>query len=156
MLLPAWQLWPRVEAELHVTYVISTPPLESPDVVKFVEENSAPSDTVFSTGWPGIYVDSNRRNAVKESTFFDAFLTLYPGNTDEERLAPMYQELVKSRPKVIYLEPELDYKRVRHLNALILPFIRTFGYQEDRRSSLPQARLSTRMVPGLGPAADSR
>ena len=42
----------------------------------------------------------------------------------------MYQELVKSRPKVIYLEPMLDYKRVRHLNALILPFIRRFGYQK--------------------------
>lgn len=130
VVVPAWQLLPRVQAELDATYVSSSPPLESPDVVRFIKQNSVPSDTVFSTGWPGIYVESNRRHAVKEDTFFDAFLGLYPGSTDEERLAPVYQELVKSRPKVIYIEPFLEEKRVRHMNALVLPFIRAFGYKQ--------------------------
>lgn len=130
VLIPAWQLWPRLSAQLDAHYTASTPPLEDPGVVQFVKQNSAPTDTIFSTGWPGIYVDSDRRHAVKESTFFDAFIDLYPGSTDEERLAPLYQELVKSRPKVIYIEPFLDYKRVRHMNALVLPFVRAFKYKQ--------------------------
>jgi len=130
VLLPGWQLWPRFRAELDAHYEPSTPGLELLEVVKFVKENSSPSDTIFSTGWPGIYVDSDRRHAVKESTFFDAFIDLYPGTTDEDRLAPIYRELVKSRPKIIYIEPFLEYKRVRHMNALVLPFIRAFGYKQ--------------------------
>jgi hypothetical protein len=130
VLAPAWQLWPRFHAERDIHYAASNPPLEAPEVVQFVKANSAPTDTVFSTGWPGIYVDSDRRPAVKEDTFFDAFLGLYPGTTDEERLAPIYEELVKSRPKVIYIEPFLEHKRVRHMNAMVLPYIRAFGYRQ--------------------------
>ena len=127
-LIPAWHLGPPLAAQLDAKYTASTQPLEDPGIVEFIKQNTAPSDTVFSTGWPGIYVDSDRRHAVRESIFLDAFLDLYPGATDQERVAPIYQELVKSRPKVIYIEPFLDYKRVRHMDALVLPFVRAFGY----------------------------
>lgn len=130
MLIPAWHVWPWMAGQLDVHYASSTPPLEDPGVVQFIKQNSAPADTVFSTGWPGIYVESDRRHAVRESVFLDAFLDLYPGSTDEERLAPVYRELVKSRPKVIYIEPWLNDRRIRHVNTLVLPFIRAFGYKQ--------------------------
>lgn len=129
VLIPLSMLWQRIDRERHTKYVRGGPSV-SADLVKFVQEHSGPDDTIFTTGWPGIYVHGERRHAVREGVYFDAFLSLYSGNTDEERVAPLYAQLVKNRPKIIIIEPHLAEKRVRHEKALWMPFINAFSYQK--------------------------
>src|SRR5262249_12551186 len=71
----------------HMDPYIGTGSTVTRDIVDRVVRYSAPTDRVATDGSPGLYVLANRRSATKESAFLDEFLILYPGNTDEERLA---------------------------------------------------------------------
>jgi hypothetical protein len=132
-----WALWPRISAELGAVHVPGGP-RESAALRDFIEKNTTPSDTIFTTGWHGIYVHTNRLPAIGESTYFDAFLTLYPGKTDEERVKPLYDQMVKNRPKIIIIERSLAEKRERHMAALVMPFVRNHGYREDHEPGIPE------------------
>ena len=132
-LLPAWSLWPRYAAERVVVYrhpegTFNVPP----DLLRFIQDHTAPTDTIFTTGLPALYVHTNRRQATREGIFFDSWLTLYPGATDEEKLAPIRAELERNRPKVIVLEPYLAKQRVRHMQLLVTPFLQEHGYKKIR------------------------
>jgi len=130
-LLPAWSLWPRYAAERAASYA---PPRGTygvaPELLQFVKDNSAPTDAIFTTGLPAIYVHTNRRHATREGIFFDSWLTLYPGATNEEKVKPIYDELVGSRPKIIVIEPYLAEQRVIHMRLLVTPFMEKFGYKK--------------------------
>ena len=51
-----------------------------------------------------------------------------PGKTDEEKLRPLYDELVRHRPKIVFLDPEHGHRKHRHLAAAIMPFLTEFDY----------------------------
>jgi hypothetical protein len=130
-LLPAWSIWPRYDAERDIAYRHPEGHYNlEPELYQFILDNTKPTDTIFTTGQPSIYVHTNRRHATREAVFFDSWLTLYPGATDEERLAPIRAELEQSRPKVIVLEPYLAYQRVRHMELLITPYMQAHGYKK--------------------------
>jgi hypothetical protein len=105
-----------------------------PEVIAFVAANSTPADTVLTDGSPGVYVFAGRRNATRESTFLDEYVDLYPGGTDEERLAPIRNELVARLPAVVYLDPAHEARKGRHRQALLLPFLREFHYRQVGRN----------------------
>ena len=50
--------------------------------------------------------------------------------TDEEKLKPLYDALVKSAPKIVILDPEYHSRRSRHMNALITPFLQNQNYRK--------------------------
>ncbi len=101
-----------------------------PGVLAFVQQHTSPTDRIFTTGPPGLYVHANRLSATRESNFVDEILGSYEGKTDEERLQPIRTELMKNRPKVVVLDPENAYRKGRHYRALIMPFLADLHYQK--------------------------
>jgi len=88
-----------------------------------------PGDKILTTGPPLIYMYTHRPGAIRE-IILDEFLMLYPGNTDAERVRGLREEMVKNRPKIVILDPFLEDRRRRHTDALLVPFLRDFGYQK--------------------------
>jgi hypothetical protein len=101
-----------------------------PGLLAFIARNTQPNDRIFTTGTPALYARANRLSAVVQTAIIDEVLPSYPGSTDEERLRPLREQLVKNRPKVVFIDPEHEFRKVRHLRALILPFLSEFNYRQ--------------------------
>ena len=106
-----------------------------PGAFEFIRKNTVPSDRIFTTGPPVLYPETNRVSAVRESNIIDEILGSYEGKTDEERLRPIYLQLVKNKPKVVILDPENGHRKGRHMQALLIPFLTEFKYKTDRTST---------------------
>jgi hypothetical protein len=132
----ALPLWPRVD-EVSAESLKDAPPFADPvpGVLDFIRRRSAVTDRIFTTGPPGLYVATDRRQATNGVPIIDEFLPSAPGDTDEEKLRPLYEQLVRGRPKIVFLDPELhgairvtpDRKR-RHMAVAILPFLADYKY----------------------------
>jgi hypothetical protein len=101
-----------------------------PGLFALVASRSADTDRIFTTGPPGLYVSTNRLSATRESNIIDEILGIYRGSTDEERLRPVYDELVNSMPKIVVLDPENARRKQRHMKALIDPFLTNYHYNK--------------------------
>ncbi len=123
-------MWPRYDNERSVG-TLDFPPLAEPvpGVFGFVAENSAPTDRIFTTGPPLLYMHVNRLSALRESSVIDEFLAYYPGNTDVERVAHLRAELEKNLPKIVILDQENVGRKRRHMTALINPFLTAHHYK---------------------------
>jgi hypothetical protein len=121
-------VWPQL-ADAVPFASNDTPPEEpAPGIFAFVREHSAPGDKIFSTGAPGFYVYVDRLPAVRESSIIDELIPSMPGNTDAEKLRPLYDELVKNQPKIVFLDPEHGNRKGRHLASAIMPFLSDYKY----------------------------
>jgi hypothetical protein len=115
----------------YATHYERAPWLEpQPGLLDFIARNTGPSDRIFTTGTPALYARADRLSAAVETAIIDEVLPSYPGATDEERLRPIREQLVKNRPKIVFLDPEHEYRKRRHLRALVLPFLRDFNYRQ--------------------------
>ena len=124
-LVPIWPRYQEVSA-LKPKFEVDTEP--SPGIVKLITDNSAPGDRIFTTGSPYLYVQTQRRGASRYSTFDDEIMAYYPGHTDEEKLRPIYDELVQSSPVLVYVDPQRPERRVRNMRALVTPFLTANHY----------------------------
>ena len=108
------------------------PPLAEPvpGAFEFIKKNTVPSDRIFTSGPPALYPEVDRVSAVRESNIIDEILGSYEGKTDEERLRPIYQELVRNRPKVVILDPENANRKARHMKTLMIPFLTQYKYKK--------------------------
>jgi hypothetical protein len=126
----AIQVWPSIKEDYKTTYK-SLPPHEPlPGLFAFVESHSTPADRIFTTGPPGLYIVTNRISATRASSITDEIVPSFPGNTDLEKLRPLYDELVEHRPKIVVLDPEHGDRKRRYLAGSVLPFLRDFQYQQ--------------------------
>jgi hypothetical protein len=126
--------WPRYQAEkdvVHVTHPWGEP---LPGIVEFIDKNSAPGDRIFTTGPPHLYVYANRLSALRESNVLDEVIDAYDGTTDEDKLRPLYDELVRHMPKIVVLDPERSDRKVRHMKWLVNPFLTAFHYRKAREN----------------------
>lgn len=122
--------WADFAKQVDAKYV-RPPPFEPvPGAFDFIRKNTVPSDRIFTTGPPVVYVQTNRVSAVRESNIIDEILGSYEGKTDEERLRPIYLQLVKNKPKVVILDPENGGRKGRHMKSLIVPFLTEFKYRK--------------------------
>jgi len=122
--------FPRIRSELHSwPYQFQPQRVPLPGILEFVAENSAPGDKILTTGPPLIYMYTHRQGAVRE-IILDEFLILYPGNTDVERVSGLREQLVRNRPKIVIMDPVFEDRKVRHMDALFVPFFRDFGYKK--------------------------
>jgi hypothetical protein len=123
-------VYPRYDAEAHTVHV--TPPAHEPvpGIFDFVEKNSTPADRLLTTGPPFIYVYTNRRSAIREGNVIDEILGVYDGDTDEEKLRPIHDELAAHPPKIVFLDPERADRKRRHLATLIMPFLKELNYRK--------------------------
>jgi len=129
-LLVALHAWGDFSKQMDAKYV-RPPPFEPvPGAFDFIKKNTVPSDRIFTTGPPIIYPQTNRRSAVVESNIIDEILGSYEGKTDEERLKPIRDQLVKNKPKVVILDPENAHRKGRHMTALMMPFLTQFNYKK--------------------------
>jgi hypothetical protein len=131
----AVQVWPSVVAVPEAAISWEGPPFMSfgepaPGLTQFILANSTPQDKIFTTGPPGLYVIVDRLAAIRGCTIIDELIPAMPGETDEEKLRPLYDELVKGQPKIVFLDPEHGNRKVRHLAAAIMPFLSTFHYKK--------------------------
>lgn len=101
-----------------------------PGVLSIIKKYTTPADRIFTTGPPILYPEANRISAVRESNIIDEILGSYEGKTDEERLRPIYEQLVKHRPKVVVLDPENIARKGRHYRVLMMPFLTQFKYDK--------------------------
>jgi hypothetical protein len=126
----AVQVWPRVDAA--PTSPQDGPPFAEPlpGVADFIRANSTAEDKIFTTGPPGLYVFVDRLPAIRGCTIIDELIPAMPGETDDEKLRPLYEELVKGKPKVVFLDPEHGNRKLRHMAAAITPFLNTFNYKK--------------------------
>jgi hypothetical protein len=124
-------LWPRLLSEQAAfgKRTFASPMIEPvPGVFDAVRKYTTPDDRIATSGNPILYVQVNRRSAIRESNLLDPILGFYVGNTDEEKLRPVYDELVKSRPKLVVLDPSYAHARPRHQRALWGPFLANYHY----------------------------
>jgi hypothetical protein len=128
-LLVAFHGWADFSGQVNATYV--RPPWSEPvpGAFAFIKKNTVPSDRIFTTGPPLIYPQTDRVSATRESNIIDEILGSYEGKTDEERLRPVYLQLVKNKPKVVILDPENAHRKGRHMRALLIPFLTEFKYK---------------------------
>jgi hypothetical protein len=132
VLLMLFAVGPRVKTEIGKKYSRPGPPF-SPELIQFIRETSLPTDTIFSTGEPGIYAYANRRSALTNGSYVDEFLALLPGTSDEEKVAPALAELKRKKPKIVFFESALSEERKRrYFRALFLPYVKSMGYREVR------------------------
>jgi hypothetical protein len=123
------QLWPTVEADLPPEVTRTWAPSEpAPGLFDFIRTHTSPQDKIFTTGPPGLYVYADRLSAVRESSIIDELIPSMEGDTDAEKLRPLYEELVRNQPKVIFLDPERANRKVRHLAGAISPFLSEYNY----------------------------
>ncbi len=125
-----WHMSPDVDREAHATYLRQPWREPAPGLLAFIEQNSSPSDRIFTTGPPILYAQADRVSATRESNIIDEILGSYDGATDEERLRPIYQELVKNKPKVVFLDPEHGERKGRHNRVLVMPYLAEFKYKK--------------------------
>ncbi|MBK8996315.1 MAG: hypothetical protein IPM35_11290 [Myxococcales bacterium] len=125
-------VYPRYEREAGKKY--SHQPLNiAPHVLDFVREHSAPSDRVWTTGAPGVYVFADRLSATRESAILDDYLPQYPGESDAEKLAPLRAQLERHMPKVVIVDRAYQERKQRHFKVLVFPFLLKHGYKELER-----------------------
>jgi hypothetical protein len=122
--------WGDFARQVNAKYVRPAPFEPVPGAFEFIRKNTVPSDRIFTTGPPVIYVQTNRVSAVRESNIIDEILGSYEGKTDEERLRPIYLQLVKNKPKVVILDPENGGRKGRHMKSLITPYLNEFKYRK--------------------------
>ena len=128
---PVLFMTPRFFNEYHgfpYTWNVVSDPV--PDAFAFVAKYTTRSDKIFYTGPPGFYMFADRLAAVNESSILDDFLIYLPGNTDVEKVSELRQQLIRSKPKVVVLDPENGYRKNRYMQALVLPFLAEFKYQQ--------------------------
>jgi hypothetical protein len=124
-------LAPRIEAEAHRfgTRQFADAYREPvPGVLAAIAQHTQPSDRIFTTGIPSLYVQADRISAVRESTIIDEGLGFYSGRTDEEKLSGVRAELERNQPKIMVLDPENARRKVRHYRALLEPFLTAHHY----------------------------
>ena len=123
------EVWPRVDRAPRAAVLENRPLTEpAPGLFEFIRSNSTPGDKIFTTGPPGLYVYADRVGAVRESSIIDELVPAMPGNTDAEKLRPLYDQLVRNKPKIVFLDPEHGHRKYRHLGAAIMPFLTEFKY----------------------------
>jgi hypothetical protein len=123
------ELWPRIDAAPPAAVLANRPLTEpAPGLFEFVKTNSTPEDKIFTTGPPSLYVYTNRVGAVRESSIIDELVPAMPGETDAAKLRPLYDQLVRNKPKIVFLDPEHGHRKYRHLGAAIMPFLTEFKY----------------------------
>jgi hypothetical protein len=105
-----------------------------PGILAFIQQNTTPTDRIFTTGTPLLYAKADRISAARESGIIDDLLGSYDGTTDEERLRPIRQQLDRNRPKVVVLDPEHVWLKGRTYRALVLPFLAELKYQKVREN----------------------
>jgi hypothetical protein len=131
--LMVFTLGPRVWSETGKRYRRPDPPFE-PQLVEFIRKTTSATDTIFTAGEPGIYAFADRQSALANGTYTDELLDFLPGNTDEEKVAPAFAELMKKKPKIVLFETTLGEERKRrYFKALFLPYVQSMGYREVRR-----------------------
>jgi len=127
-------IWPGVDNELSRRQP-RVPPnayVEAvPGELAYIAKNTKPGDRIFTTGSPAVYVQSDRIGATREVAHFDELLYGYPGNTDEERLSGVRQQLEKRMPKVFIFDPFYDEHRSKHKELAFLPFLKAHGYKKE-------------------------
>jgi hypothetical protein len=125
-------VWPRFDKETNrhdVRHFANAYAEPIPGVLEFIEKNTTPQDRIFTTGAPALYVQANRLSAVRESAIVDYVIYGYPGNTDEERLSGLKEQLERNMPKVVVIEPVYESSRQIHMDVLIKPFLERHAYK---------------------------
>ncbi|HVV53606.1 MAG TPA: hypothetical protein VHO06_28380 [Polyangia bacterium] len=125
-------VWPRIQAERPLYGTRAVPPTmtePAPGVFELIRKYTTPSDRIVTNGNPILYVQVNRIAGVRESNFLDPILSFYVGDSDEEKLRPVYDEMMRSRPKIVVLDPSFGYARARHHKALWWPFLTNNHYK---------------------------
>jgi hypothetical protein len=126
-------IWPRIEPERAAYGTRPFPPAifePAPGVFELIKKYTTPADRIVTNGNPILYVQVDRVAGVRESDFLDPILGFYEGATDEEKLRPVYDEMMKSRPKIVILDPSFLYARGRHHRALWAPFLANNHYKQ--------------------------
>jgi hypothetical protein len=103
-----------------------------PGILRTIEQNTTPSDYIVTTGQPSLYVQANRLNGIRESTTDNEGLGFFEGDTDEQKLSGVRAELLRTRPKLIILDPGIsgERRKTRFRHALLDPFLAEFKYRE--------------------------
>lgn len=110
-------------------YKAPPPPVPQGDI-DFVRAHTSPSDKIWTTDDPLLYVYSDRVSAFRGGIVLDEIIEYYPGNTDEERLSIIREGLVENRPKVVVMGNRMvsPRRKQRYTKALVMPFLRDGGY----------------------------
>jgi len=127
-------LAPRLDKEMDRTdkQTFANAYAESvPGSLAFIAAHTKPGDRIFTSGPPGLYVQADRLHATRESGHLDAVLYGYPGNTDEERLSGLKAQLEKYMPKVVVIDGQYEGYAQKHINLLLLPFLKAHGYKKE-------------------------
>jgi hypothetical protein len=136
LLAMAVPLWPRIDALRGQTLKDPEPFVDPvPGVMDYIRRHTYSTDRIFTSGPGGLYVAVDRRPATDGAAIVDELLPAMPGATDAEKLRPLYNQLVRGRPKVVFLDPEIhgairvtpDRKR-RYMANAIMPFLSDYKY----------------------------
>jgi hypothetical protein len=122
-------VWPRVQAVSNVPFRDGPPfPEPAPGVFDLIRAKTEATDKIFTTGPPGLYVFMDRLPATRTYSTIDELLPAMPGTTDQEKLRPLAEDLRKNRPKIVFLDPELGHRKLRHMAAAVTPFLEEQKY----------------------------
>jgi hypothetical protein len=116
----------RTAAE--VGWAVPPPIGIEPDFAQAIRERTREGDYVLTTGYPGVYVATRRDNPLNTVRLTDEIIRYYPGTSDEERLSFLKAQLRSHIPTLIFVSRSFEDRTIRHVNSLILPFVKEYGY----------------------------
>jgi hypothetical protein len=94
----------------------------------FIAKNTTATDRIFTSGPPLLYVHADRIGAVREANIIDEMLGSYAGASDDEKLRPLREQLLRNRPRVVFMDPENAHRKTRHNKPLIQPLLDQQGF----------------------------
>ena len=130
MLLVGLHAAPEINKERKAHYKREPWAEPQPGLLEFIKTNTTPSDRIFTTGPPILYPQADRSSAARESCYVDPILGSYDGMSDAEKLRPIYRQLVKNKPKVVFMDPIYGQMKGRTNEALLRPFLTEFKYKK--------------------------
>ena len=101
-----------------------------PGVRAAVATFTVAADRIVTTGAPALYVQAERRSALREAFLIDEALGFYDGDSDKAKLSDLRTELEVNRPKLVVIDPLWASRQERYRRALFLPFLETHAYRE--------------------------
>jgi len=126
----AMYVWPSFEQLSRAQF--QRIPWQEPQrgLLAFIASHTRPTDRIFTTGTPQLYAQADRVSALRETNIIDDILSSYDGATDEERLRPLQRELAAHRPRVVFIDPENEWRKGRHLRTLVYPYLERHHYRK--------------------------
>ncbi|MEI8344818.1 MAG: hypothetical protein WCG06_01965 [Candidatus Omnitrophota bacterium] len=97
-----------------------------------VKRFTGKNDYILLLENPMMYIFLERKHSFRWGLLLDELIRGYPGDTEQEKMRLVREEIEKKLPKLIYAPPTSQFwaRQQKHLEGVVFPIIRKYGYTD--------------------------